>query len=70
MMSPLGPPPTVSPVVSKLPDAKTEKEEKKKDDPLTGENLNPEEMLSEVKTALDGSLERVAGELKVGFHMI
>ncbi|XP_042859059.1 steroid receptor RNA activator 1-like isoform X2 [Penaeus japonicus] len=64
MMSPHGPPPTVSPVVSKLPDAKTEKEEKKKDDPLTGENLNPEEMLSEVKTALDGSLERVADELK------
>lgn len=65
MKSPHGPPPTVSPAVSKLPDAKAEKEEKKKEDPLIEENLNTEEMLSEVKTALDESLEKVSGELKV-----
>lgn len=64
MKGPHGPPPTVSPAVSKLPDAKAEKEEKKKGDPLIEENLNSEEMLSEVKTALDESLEKVSDELK------
>lgn len=68
MKGPHGPPPTVSPAVSKLPDAKAEKEEKKKGDPLIEENLNTEEMLSEVKTALDESLEKVSDELKVSFH--